>query len=135
MILIFVSIFGSMLFLLVFALFRSLLKTLGLRFIANWKFLDDFMICFGITGFFGGFLLMLLTFTVLQQNSMGGIRFIMIWLALFLCVFTFYLTNKPTLKKWYDEVVASSTLPQKAKSKKERRNAKPIRKVKGKKKS
>ncbi|NDV57620.1 hypothetical protein [Bacteroides sp. 519] len=120
-VLIFISIFGSFFFLLIFGLLRYLLKKIGLRFIADWKLLDDFMICFGVTGFFGGFLIMLLTPLVLSEDDgMGGLRLILIWLTLFACVFTFYMTNKVVLKKWSDEVLVIQKPEIKTKKKSQR---------------
>lgn len=120
--LIFISLFGSLLFLLGIAIVRWLLGLIGLKFIANWKFLNSFMISFGITGFFGGFLILILVFLLEASNSdMSGVRLILIWIMLFICVFIFYLTNRVTLEKWFDDMiykgVKSSHKPRKKKSK------------------
>ncbi|WP_108823512.1 hypothetical protein [Dysgonomonas sp. Marseille-P4361] len=116
-ILIFISIFGSLIFVAVLGLFRSLLKAIGLTIIADWKFLDDFMICFAVTGFIGGFLFLFLTFILTPwENNMLGIRYLMIWFVLFICVFSFYLIHKRSLKKWFDEM----SIVEKARGKKKK---------------
>ena len=101
---IFASIFGSLLLVGVTTLFRRLLAKVGLRTIAEWKLLDDLMTCLVITGIFGGFFLLIFVF-VIAGDSMGGVRLLLIWLSLFLCVCSFYFINKIPLKKWYNEVV------------------------------
>ena len=116
-ILIFISIFGAVGFLIVFGIIRWMLKMIGLTFLSEWKFLDDFMICTFLTGFFGGFLIMIFTFLFeASSNSMPGIRLLFIWIALYLCVFVFYMTNKTILKKWYHDMTSSSNKSKNKKS-------------------
>ena len=117
-ILIFISIFGAVGFLIVFGILRWMLKMIGLTFISECKFLDDFMICTFLTGFFGGFLIMIFTFLFeASGNNMPGIRLLFIWIVLYLCVFVFYMTNKTTLKKWYHDMTSSSNKSKNKKSK------------------
>lgn len=105
----FISIFGSLIAVLVLTLFRSILKGIGLGFIVNSSLLDDFIAVLGITGIFGGFII--LFFSVpLQFGNNGpinilGIRIVMIWLVLFILFYIFYVSNKATLKKWHSEVI------------------------------
>ena len=116
-ILIFISIFGAVGFLIVFGILRWMLKMIGLTFLSEWKFLDDFMICTFLTGFFGGFLIMIFTFLFeASENTMPGIRLLFIWIALYLCVFVFYMTNKTILKKWYHDMTSSSNKSKNKKS-------------------
>ena len=106
-----ISIFGSLLFLAVLGIFRWLLGLIGLKAIPRWSLLDYFMICFGVTGFFGGFLIILLVVVMAEgEDTMTGVRLLLIWLALFLCVITLNLTHKEPLKKWVREMEANGTI-------------------------
>ena len=121
-VLIFISIFGSILFLIAFGILRWIIKMIGLTFISEWKFLDDFMICTSLTGFFGGFLIMIFTFMFkASADGMAGIRLLFVWIILYICVFLFYMTNKAALKKWYHDMTSlndkSKKKPQKRKKK------------------
>ena len=109
-VLIFISIFGAVGFLLAFGIARWMLKMIGLIFLSEWKFLDDFMICTFLTGFFGGFLIMIFTFLFeTSGDNMPAIRLLFIWTALYICVLVFYMTNRTVLVKWYHDMTASSS--------------------------
>lgn len=103
--LILISIFGSFALVVLLGITRRLLKRIGLKAGADWTFLDYFMIAVGFTGFFGGFLLLVLYFLSPDDENIG-IRMLLILSVLFICVVTFLISNKIMLKKLYHDMLS-----------------------------
>lgn len=110
-IMVFVSSFGVIGVLIVLALIRLLIKKIGFKRLADSTILDGIMVSLGLAGFFGFIIIMLLIFSI-HQMSLGneeehlGIRFVLIWITLFIFILFFYFSKRNMLKKWFDGITA-----------------------------